>query len=98
MNYLEIIELRSSAENDQLICEKLTNFVEELNVESEDCMVKLFRHLTVKTDWSFHLLVQSESKLESPSPIGLRIISALQEFGLVHHSVWSEKCGRKNEN
>lgn len=95
MNYLEIIELRSSNKNDQILGERLTRFIDDLNKESENYSLKLYRHLTVETDWSFHVHFQSEINTTSKSQLGLWIASALEEFGLVHHSVWSEEKMRK---
>jgi hypothetical protein len=95
MNYLEIIELRSSNKDYKILSEKLTRFIDDLNKEYENYTVKLYRHLTVGTDWSFHIHIQTEINFTSPSKVGLRITSALQEFGLVHHSVWSEEKRRK---
>ena len=91
MDYLEIIELRSSNKDYEILGQKLTSFIDDLNKEHENYRVKLYRHLTVKTDWSFHVHYHSRNHTTSPSPVGLRIASALQEFGLVHHSVWSEE-------
>jgi hypothetical protein len=95
MEYLEIIELRSSNKDYETLSQTLTRFIDDLNKEYENYRVKLYRHLTVKTDWSFHIHVQTEINTTSPSPLGLRIAAALQEFGLVHHSVWSEEKRRK---
>jgi len=95
MECLEIIELRSSHKDYKILCEKLTGFLDDLNGEYENYTVKLYRHLTVETDWSFHIQIQTEINFKSPSQLGLRIASALQEFGLVHHSVWSEFLGEE---
>jgi hypothetical protein len=96
MNNLEIIELRSNNKDYEILSKKLTRFIDDLNKEYENYRVKLYRHLTVVTDWSFHIHIQTEINFTSPSQVGLRISSALQEFGLVHHSVWSEEKRRKN--
>ena len=95
MECLEIIELRSSHKDYKILSKKLTAFVDDLNKEYENYKVQLYRHLTVETDWSFHIHYHSKGPTSSPSPIGLRIASALQEFGLVHHSVWSEFLGEE---
>ena len=95
MNVLEIIELRSSNKDDEMLSNKLTGFVDDLNEEYKNSTVKLYRHLIVETDWSVHIEMQTEIKNTSPSQLGLRIASALQGFGLVYHSVWSEEKGRE---
>lgn len=98
MNYLEIIELRSSSKNYKILSEKLTNFTIDLNKEYENYSIRLYRHLKVETDWSIHVQYHSKGLTTSPSPVGLRIASALKEFGLVHYSVWSEEKGGENKN
>ena len=95
MNYLEIIELRASNKDYENLSEKLTRFLDDLNKEDENYTVELYRHLTVETDWSFHIQIQTDINFTSPSQLGLRIASALKEFGLVHHSVWSEEKRRE---
>ena len=94
MNYLEIIELRASNKDYENLSKKLTSFIDDLNKEYENYTMKLYRHLTVETDWSFHIQIQTEINFTSPSQLDLRIASALKEFGLVHHSVWSEEKRR----
>ena len=94
MKCLEIIELRTSDMDSKDLEKILVRFMDDLNKEYENYRVQLYRHLTVKTDWSFHVHYHSKGLTTSPSPVGLRIASALQEFGLVHHSVWSEEKRR----
>jgi hypothetical protein len=94
MKYLEIIELRTSDMDSKNLGKILIRFMDDLNKEYENYKVQLYRHLTVKTDWSFYVRIQSGIKTTLPSQLGLRIASALKEFGLVHHSVWSEEKRR----
>lgn len=91
MNYVEIIECRSSMCDYEILSRKLSAFLHDLNEEYEDCCINLYRHLAVETDWSFHVHYHAKVPLASPSPAGVRIASTLKEFGLVHHSVWSEE-------
>jgi len=95
MKYLEIIELRTSDMDSKNLGKILIRFMDDLNKEYKNYKVQLYRHLTVKTDWSFHVRIQSGIKATLPSQLGLRIASALKEFGLVHHSVWSEEKRRE---
>ena len=95
MKRLEIIELRTSDMDSKNLVNTLSRFLDDLNKEYENYSIRLYRHLTVKTDWSFHVHHHSKNHTPSPSPVGLRIASALKEFGLVHHSVWWEEKRRK---
>ena len=91
MTYIEIVELRSNFDNPKHLEVKLTKFVDELNFKQDSCFVRLYRHAIVVTDWSFHLHYKSEIKVDKPSTLGFIIAAGLQEFGLVHHSLWSEE-------
>lgn len=95
MKYLEIIELRTSDMDSKNLGKILVRFMDDLNKEYENCRVQLYRHLTVKTDWSFHVRIQTGINTTFPSQLGLRIASTLKEFGLVHHSIWSEEKRRE---
>ena len=44
---------------------------------------------------SFHVHYHSKGLTTSLSTVGLKIASALKEFGLVHHSVWSEEKSKE---
>jgi len=96
MKCLEIIELRTCDMNSKNLEKILIRFMDDLNKEYENYRVRLYRHLTVKTDWSFHVRIQTGIDTAFPSQPGLRIASALKEFGLVHHGVWSEE--KRGEN
>jgi hypothetical protein len=95
MKCLEIIELRTSDMDSKKLDKTLVQFIDDLNKEYENYSIRLYRHLTVETDWSFHVHYHSKGLTTSPSTVGLKIASALKEFGLVHHSVWSEEKRRE---
>lgn len=89
MNYIEIIELRSNFDKNNNLETKLINLADEMNSKQNECLVRLYRHSIAVSDWSFHLHYKSEIKLDKPSTLGFIIASSLQEFGLIHHSLWS---------
>jgi hypothetical protein len=53
--------------------------------------IKTFRHAVLETDWSVHLLWESERPEQNGSSLGLRLAQALKEFGLIDHSIWVEE-------
>ncbi len=67
--------------------EKLVNEVYERTAKNT---VKAYCRLMVDTDFSIHLFHDSKKVEKSGSPLGLRLASALREFGLVNHSIWIE--------
>ena len=90
MKWLEIIELRSVNRNRDLLKSQLRNLINEAEQEAKKQAIKVYSRVMVDTDFSIHLFHDSEKVENSGSPLGLRLSSALKEFGLVNHSVWIE--------
>ena len=94
MKRLEIIELRTADSNSELLKSKLQELINEVETETKEQSIKSYSHVTIDTDFSIHLIHESETLEPFGSRLGLRITSALREFGLVHHSVWIEMHGK----
>ena len=90
MKWLEIIELRSAGSNQALLESHLKNLLDEVRNEAKQQAIKVYRRVIVDTDFSIHLMHNSKKLENSGSPLGLRLVSALKEYGLVNHSVWIE--------
>ena len=91
MKWLEIIELRS-VDRDRVLNElDLMSLVAELDTGSKPQAIKMYIHGTIETDMSVNLIYDSENVDTRGSPLGLRLVSTLKEFGLVSHSVWVER-------
>ncbi|MBL6993628.1 hypothetical protein, partial [Desulfobacula sp.] len=63
--------------------------LKEVNKEKEQKLI-LYRQLDLDTDISIHILHDLIKVENSGSDLGIRIVSALKEFGLVNHNVWVE--------
>jgi hypothetical protein len=89
MKWLEVIKLRSAGKDSALLKELLLS----LDRFSQSGLVetKTYHHATLETDLSVHLHWQSERPEQNGSSLGLRLIQALREFGLIDHSIWIEK-------
>ena len=90
MNWLEIIELRSVNRNRELLKSQLPNLINEVDKEAKKQAIKVYSRVIVDTDFRIHLFHNSNKIDNSGSPLGLRLASALKEFGLVNHSIWIE--------
>ena len=90
MKWLEIIELRSTGKKRTLLELELQNLISDVNQEAKQQAIKVYSRVIVDTDFSIHLYHDSEKIEKSGSPLGLRLASALKEYGLVNHSVWIE--------
>jgi len=90
MKWLEIIELRSAGGNNKLLESQMQKLVNEVYERTEKNAVKAYCRLMIDTDFSIHLFHDSKKVENNGSPLGLRLASALKDFGLVNHSVWIE--------
>ena len=94
MKWLEIIELRSAGGNTKLLESQMQKLVNEVHEKTENHAAKAYCRLMIVTDFSIHLFHDSKEVKKSGSPLGLRLASALKEFGLVNHSIWIERHGK----
>ncbi len=90
MKWLEIIELRSVGSNRKLLESQLQELINEVDREAKNQAIKAYNRVMIETDFSIHLFHDSKKVENSGSPLGLRLASALKEFGLVNHSIWIE--------
>ena len=90
MNWLEIIELRSVGTNRELLQSQLQQLIDDVEMEAPKRFIKAYNHITIDADFSIHLLHESDKAENEGSPLGLRLVDALKEFGLVNHGVWIE--------
>ena len=80
MKILEIIELRSASKQLDFLKPELNSLINKLNKETNDCSIKIYRHLSLDTDYSIHLHYDSYKTEKNGSNIGLQLISVLKEF------------------
>jgi hypothetical protein len=88
MKWIEIIQFRSTREA------TLDALVDELSrsLEGELVDVTIYRHTTISTDLSIHLVHETASDVKPDSTLGQRLAATLDELGLVNRSLWSEVC------
>lgn len=87
MKRLEIIELRITGKDH----EKIESYFKELKKEFTDKNVqniKIFSKLNLETDFSIHILHNTDEAGSLKSKPGQHLVSALKEFGLVNQSIW----------
>ena len=90
MKWLEIIELRSIDSNRELLKSQLQKLMNEVDRETKKQAIQAYSRVMIDTDFSIHLFHDSKKAENSGSRLGLRLASALKEFGLVNHSIWIE--------
>ena len=90
MKWLEIIELRSVGNDRELLESQLQKLINEVDRETKKQAIKSYSRVMIDTDFSIHLFHDSKKVENSGSRLGLRIASALKDFGLVNHRIWIE--------
>lgn len=88
MKWLEIIELRSVDSNRELLESKLQKLIDQVDKEKKKQRIMAYTRVLIDTDFSIHLFHDSNKVENSGSSLGLRLASALKEFGTINHSIW----------
>jgi hypothetical protein len=91
MKWIEIINLRSAGIPTESIKRKILRSTTEVDQTENLVSVRVYRHATVDSDLSVHLLFESSRPEQRPSAPGQRLASALKAFGLVSYSLWIEE-------
>ena len=90
MAWLEIIEIRAMGSNRETLKPQLQELFNDLCKEEGLQAVKIYRHVMLETDFSIHLLHESENKETGCSTICSRLVSSIKDFGFVNHTAWIE--------
>ncbi len=87
MEWLEIIELRSTVLDNTTLMTQLTDILKEINTEWKKDGIKLFSSNTIATDFSIQIAHCSGPPIEK-SNLGRHISMVLKNFGLINHKIW----------
>ena len=94
MNWLEIITLRSNLNVQESLIREFLKPITENDRNNRPTTMKIYRDAWINTDMSIHLHWRSAKAEQHGSPLGLRLVQMLKEFGLVNHSAWVEEKKR----
>jgi hypothetical protein len=86
MDCLEVIKLRSTERPSGPLREFLASITK---VRQPGVLkISIYRHAALETDFSVHIHWRTGRQDEKGSPLALRLIQALKEFGLIDRSLW----------
>jgi hypothetical protein len=88
LKWLEIIELRIDTFDRNQVVSDLEMIIKELKLPKQKLKLGLYRHAYIETDFSIHLVHDSENIQPSGSPLSRHLASVLTEFGIIHRTVW----------
>jgi len=95
MKWLEVVELRAVNSNRELLESQLQTLIDAIEKATPQQAIKSYRLVMIDNDFSIHLFHESTKVENKGSRLGLRLASALKEFGLVNHSIWLEMHGKR---
>ena len=90
MNWIEVIMVRSVGRNSKVLASTLRELMNDSadNFEHED--IRFFRREKLDSDICIVLFHGEKKTKTGGSPLGQRLVAALQEFNLVYQTVWIE--------
>jgi len=94
MNWIEVIQIRVSGKDHGILKPKLDQLIKEVN-QGTDHKLVVYRQLDLHSDIRIHLIHSTIKVEKNGSSLGLRLVSALKEYGLVNHNVWLELSGEE---
>jgi hypothetical protein len=91
MKWLEIINFQyAGSQESEFKSNQLIPLLKKAQVEWQ-VTLQLFKNATIEGDLSIHIIHDSEPVITNGSPMSETLRVALEEFGLVHCSVWINK-------
>ena len=91
MKWIEVITLRFARLLKESVVTELLRQVEQAEKDENLVEIKMYHHATVENDLSIHIHWESEAMNQLKSSLGLQLVHALHDFGLINHSVWIDK-------
>ncbi len=95
MKWLEVIQIRSSGNKTELLVEELNKLFADFRREPGGVEFTLFRHATIPSEFSLHLIHQSDSDSPGKSKTGLLLSATARDFGLIKHTIWILETNKK---
>lgn len=87
MKWMEVIGVRSTAGNREILETKLHELIFEAQEGNPQPSIKVLHRLPIESDLCVHLHHDSEKAEATGSRLGLHMAAEMKAFGLVHHSI-----------
>jgi len=90
MKWAEMIMVRSAGSGGDLLETTLKDLINAVAIEIEHEVIRIFRGEKLDSDICIVLFHREERTHTGGSPLGLQLVNALKEVGLVNHTIWNE--------
>ena len=81
---------RFASSNRKLLEQNLQEFFNEIDRNIKDKRIRVYHRGKIESDICIVLFHEKEKVKAEGSRMGLHLVAALKEFGLVNHNVWTE--------
>jgi hypothetical protein len=82
--------VRSAGSSSKVLASTLRELMNDLARDVGHDAIRVFRREKLDSDICIVLFHKGKKSKPGGSRLGLRLVAALQEFSLVHHTVWIE--------
>lgn len=90
MKWAEVIILRSPGCSSKIWSSSLKDLMDIVVSQARQEQIQIFCREKLDSDICFVLCHNEENTMTGGSPLGLHLVDALKEFGLVRHTIWIE--------
>ena len=84
---LEIIHLRLTGKRPPGLVTQIQN---SIGNQARSVKIRIYDHISVTTDLGVHIHFDTHLSEPRYTELGIRLASALREYGMVEHTIWLE--------
>ncbi len=88
MKWIEIITVRSIVKKNRQLIDELLRQLIQRKESGLPASIRVYRHPSVETDLSIHLLWETEEQSPGKSHLGQQLSYTLKELGFLSYSMW----------
>lgn len=90
MKWSEVIMVRSAGISSKVLASTLRELMNDVAKNAGHEAIRVFHREKLDSDICIVLFHDGKKTNSGGSRLGLRLVAALEEFSLVHHTVWIE--------
>jgi DNA-binding FadR family transcriptional regulator len=87
---LEVIHLRLAGQDPEALIQEIRDCVIRRDPKM---IIRTYQHAAVETDIAIHIQMAEPSANPVDAELGVRLSTALREYGMVEHTLWMEQQG-----
>ena len=90
VKWAELINVRSTVSNAAILAATLHELMNDMVGNKGNETIRVFRREKLDSDICIVLLHSGNKTNAGVSPLALRLVAAIKEIALVHHTIWYE--------